>query len=119
MNEQVPTDLRTRTKQFALRIVRLYSALPNSTVVQVIGKQLLRSGTSVGVHYREAARARSDAEFISKFETGLQELDETTYWLELLVESEIMPAQRLAELQEESNELVAILVACVKNVKSR
>ena len=119
MNKNASIDLRTRTKQFALRIVRLYSALPSTTQAQVLGKQVLRSGTSVGAHYREAARARSDAEFISKLEAGLQELDETTYWLELLVESEIMPAQRLTELQEEANELMAILVTCVKNVKSR
>ena len=71
-------DLRKRTKDFALRIIRLYSSLPSSTVAQVIGKQVLRSGTSVGAHYREAFRSRSDAEFISKIEVGLQELEETT-----------------------------------------
>lgn len=70
-------DLRSRTKTFAVRIVRLYGALPKSTEAQVIGKQLLRSGTSVGAHYREAQRARSTAEFISKVEVGLQELEET------------------------------------------
>ncbi|MEJ7593698.1 MAG: four helix bundle protein [Planctomycetaceae bacterium] len=76
MNEEQkkPQDLKQRTKQFALRVIRLYSSLPNSTEAQVIGKQLLRSGTSVGAHYREATRARSDAEFISKIEGGLQEL---------------------------------------------
>ncbi len=73
------TDLKSRTKQFALRIVRLFSALPTTTVAQVIGKQLLRSGTSVGAHYREAYRSRSDAEFISKLEGGLQELEETDH----------------------------------------
>ena len=112
-------DLRSRTKQFALRIVRLYSALPNSTVAQVIGKQLLRSGTSVGAHYREASRARSDAEFVSKLEVGIQELDEATYWLELLVESEILTPEKLAALMEEANQLLAILVTCVKNAKAR
>jgi four helix bundle protein len=76
-DENKPVDLRTRTKQFALRIVRLFAALPKSTEAQVIGKQLLRSGTSVGAHYREANRARSEAEFISKLEAGLQELDES------------------------------------------
>ena len=74
-------DLKVRTKQFALRIIRVYSALPTTAVAQVIGKQILRSGTSVGAHYREAFRSRSDAEFISKLEGGLQELDETEYWL--------------------------------------
>jgi len=76
-NEPHPRqDLRERTKQFALRIIRLYAALPKSAVAQVVGKQMLRSGTSVGAHYREAWRARSDAEFVSKMEGALQELDE-------------------------------------------
>ena len=70
-------DLRKRTKEFALRIIKLYAALPKSTEAQVIGKQLLRSGTSVGAQYREACRAKSNADFISKIEGGLQELDET------------------------------------------
>ncbi len=81
-------DLKKRTKKFALRIIRLYSSLPKSTEAQVIGKQVLRSGTSVGAHYREACRSRSNAEFISKIEGGLQELEETIYWLELLIESD-------------------------------
>jgi four helix bundle protein len=85
MSQNSPPDLRTRTKQFALRIIRLYGALPSGNVAQVLGKQLLRSGTSVGAHYREGCRARSTAEFVSKLEVGLQELDESAYWLELLV----------------------------------
>ena len=76
---QPPTDLRGRTKQFALRVIRLFAALPNGIAAQTLGKQVLKSGTSVGAHYREACRARSDAEFISKIEGGLQELDETAY----------------------------------------
>ena len=80
-------DLRERAKKFALRIVRLYVALPKTTEAQVIGKQVLRSGTSVGAHYREAQRAKSNADFINKIESGLQELDETAYWLELLEEA--------------------------------
>jgi len=83
MNKQ-PSDLKVRTRQFALQIIRLYSSLPKTTEVQVIGKQMLRSGTSVGAHYREAHRAKSDADFINKIEGGLQELEETQYWLELL-----------------------------------
>src|SRR5438552_2299163 len=117
--DQRRQDLKLRTKQFALRIIRVYSALPSSTVAQVIGKQLLRAGTSVGAHYREAFRSRSDAEFISKLEGGLQELDETEYWLELLVDAEIMPAERLTELCNEANELIAIFTTCVKNAKSK
>jgi four helix bundle protein len=89
-----PAELKVRTKQFALRIVRLYSALPSSAVAQVMGKQLLRSGTSVGAHFREATRSRSDAEFISKVEGALQELEETVYWLELLGESEVINLKR-------------------------
>ncbi len=83
-------DLSKRTTEFALRIIRLYSALPKTTEAQVIGKQVLRSGTSVGAHYREARRAKSNADFINKIEGALQELDETSYWLELLVESDIV-----------------------------
>ena len=112
-------DLKTRTKGFALRVIRLYSALPNTTEAQVIGKQLLRSGTSVGAHYREGMRARSDAEFISKIEGGLQELEESCYWLELLVEATIFPEEKLAALMAEANELTAILITCVKNVKAK
>jgi len=114
-----PVDLKLRTKQFALRVIRLYTALPKRTEAQVIGKQLLRSGTSVGAHYREAMRARSNAEFISKIEGGLQELEESAYWMELLVESDIFPEERLSELVGEVNELTAILVTCVKNAKAK
>ena len=85
----------------------------------MIGRQLLRSGTSVGAHHREATRARSDAEFFSKVEGGLQELDETAYWLELLVGAGIMPEERLADLMADANGLTAILVACAKNAKAR
>jgi four helix bundle protein len=109
-------DLRVRTKEFALRIIRMYSALPQGQVAQVLGKQVLRSGTSVGAHYREVHRARSDAEFLSKMRLALQELDETAYWLELLVEAEIVPAARLVELQQETEELLAIFVTIAKKV---
>ena len=91
-----PADLKSRTKDFALRTIRLYSALPKTTVAQVIGRQLLRSGTSVGAHYREAVRGRSNAEFISKLGGGLQELEETLYWLELLTEAGVVGPERLA-----------------------
>ena len=113
-------DLRKRTKDFALRIIRLYSSLPtSSTVAQVIGKQVLRSGTSVGAHYREAYRSRSDAEFVSKIEVGLQEIEETVYWFELLIESELISEKRLKNLLEEASELTAIFVTSVKKVKQR
>jgi four helix bundle protein len=112
-------DLKERTKGFALRIIRPYSALPKTTVAQVLGKQLLRSGTSVGAHYREAIRSRSNAEFISKLEGALQELEETAYWIELLVESKIFTQARVAALMKEDDELTAILTTCVKNAKAR
>ena len=112
-------DLKRTYKSFALRIIKMYCALPKTTEAQVLGKQALRSGTSVGAHYREAKRARSDAEFISKTEGALQELDETGYWLELLVESDIVSKKRLSKLLSETEELLAILTTCTKNVKKR
>jgi four helix bundle protein len=114
-----PVELKARTKAFALRIIRLYAALPKTTEAQVIGKQLLRSGTSVGAHYRESTRSRSDAEFISKIEGALQELEESAYWLELIIESGVMPHERLADLINEADELTAVLVTCAKNAKRR
>lgn len=111
--------LTMRTKAFALRVIRLYVALPKTTEAQVLGKQLLRSGTSVGAHYREACRARSNAEFVSKLEGGMQELEESLYWFELLVDAEIVLAEKLKPLMDEANELMAILVTCVKNAKMK
>ena len=112
-------DLKTRTKGFALRVIRLYTALPKTTEAQIIGKQLLRSGTSVGAHYREGLRARSNAEFISKIEGGLQELEESCYWMELLAEAGIIPESDLSDLMDETNQLTAILVTCAKKIKDK
>jgi len=112
-------DLRKRTKSFALRIIKVYTSLHGTAVAQVLGRQLLKSGTSVGAHYREAFRSRSTAEFISKIEGGLQELEETKYWLELLVEADIVPARRLADLCGEAEELTAILTSAVLTAKRR
>ncbi|RME97973.1 MAG: four helix bundle protein [Chloroflexi bacterium] len=114
-----PPDLKKRTRDYALRIIKLYAVLPRSTEAQVLGKQLLRSGTSVGAHYREAQHAKSNADFISKIEGGLQELEESAYWLELLGESGIVPKHRLESLVSETTELLAILVTIVKKVKQR
>jgi four helix bundle protein len=118
-NEEAPQDLRSRTSEFALRIIRLYVSLPKSTEAQVIGKQVLRSGTSIGAHYREGYRAKSDADIINKFETSLQELDETDYWLDLLVKAGIVPAQRVEALIRETNELIAIFTTIVTKIKRR
>ena len=94
-------DLRNRTKQFALRIVEMFSVIPTSTQAQVLGKQVLRSGTSVGANYREAYRGRTKAEFIAKCGDSLRELEETAYWLELLVDGKIVAAEKLSALRQE------------------
>ena len=119
MSKTQDVELRARTKTFALRIVRLYVSLPKTTEAQVLGKQVLRSGTSVGAHYREAQRAKSNADFISKIEGALQELDETAYWLELLVEAKIVPEDKLAPLVKETDELIAIFVTIVNKMKHK
>ncbi len=112
-------DLRERTKKFALRVIKLYSSLPRRGDAQVLGGQILKSGTSVGAHYREACRAKSNADFVSKIEGALRELDETAYWLELIGQSEILPMKRLESLMLETEELMAILVTIVKSVKAK
>jgi four helix bundle protein len=112
-------DLHARTKKFALRIIRLYSAMPKTTEAQVIGKQLLRSGTSIGAQYCEAECARSLAEFISKLGGARQESRETIYWLELLATSGIVPQKRLTDLFDESKQLFAILTASINTAKRR
>jgi four helix bundle protein len=112
-------DLKERTREYALRIIRLYAWLPNSGEAQVLGRQVLRSGTSVGAHYREGMRAKSDADFINKIQGALQELEESAYWLELLQESGIVPVERLGSLRTETDELTAILTAIVKKVKNK
>ncbi len=119
MEKKVPQDLKTRTSDFALRIVRLYVSLPKSTEAQVLGKQVLRSGTSVGAQYREGNRAKSDPDMVNKFEGVLQELDETDFWLDLLVKAEIVPAKKLESLINETNELTAIFTSIVTKLKKR
>ncbi len=118
-DEQKKRDLKVRTKDFALRIIRLYSALSRKNAAGVIGQQLLRCGTSVGAQYREAARARSPAEFISKMQSATQELDETIYWLELLQESGLVEAALLQNLYREADELTRVFVVSVKTAKNR
>jgi four helix bundle protein len=110
-------DLAMRTKNFALQIIRLFSALPKTTEAQVIGRQVLRSGTSVGANYREAYRARSKPEFIAKCGDSLRELEETAYWLELLVDGKIVAPEKLSNLRQECSELIAIFVTILKRSK--
>jgi four helix bundle protein len=110
-------DLHDRTKRFALNIIRTFSTIPKTTEAQVLGKQLLRSGTSVGANYREAYRARSKAEFISKCGDSRRELEESAYWLELLIDGKIVPPKLLAALRQECDELIAIFVTILKRSK--
>lgn len=112
-----PGDLRSRTKQLALRVIKVATALPNNVVGWVIGKQLLRSGTSVGANYREACRARTPAEFASTLQIALKECEQTAYWLELLIEGDIVPEPRLGPLLGEVGEITAMLVASVNTTK--
>jgi four helix bundle protein len=119
MKSENPQDLKERTSDFALRIIQMYVRLPKTTEAQVIGKQVLRSGTSVGAQYREGHRAKSDADVVNKFEGVLQELDETDYWLDLLVKAGIVPLQKFGPLIKETNELIAIFVAIVTKIKKR
>ena len=109
-------DLKVRTRDFALRIIRLHSSLPRTTVAQVIGSQVLRSGMSVGANYREGMRARSHAEYATKLNLSLMELEETLYWLELLEES-VIKNREVAQLKAESGELSAIFVTLIKRAK--
>lgn len=112
-------DLKVRTRQYALRVIRLYMALPKTTEAQVIGKQMLRSGTSVGAHYAESQRAKSNADFINKIEGALQELEESAYWLDLLQDTEIFSKDLLVPLRQETEALIAIFVTIVRKVKTK
>jgi len=114
-----PHDLKDRTRDFALRIIRLYAALPKRSESQIIGKQILRSGTAVGANYREGLRARSKSEYAAKLNVGLMELEETLYWLELMEQAGIVPASRLALLKAETCELTAIFVVLIKMARTR
>ena len=111
-------NLKERTKQFALRIIRLFSSLPKTAEAQVLGKQLLRSGTSVGANYREAYRARSKSEFVAKCGDSLRELEESAYWLELLVDAEVIASEKLQGLRDECDELTAIFVTIIKQARA-
>lgn len=114
-----PEELRDRSKQFALRIIRLDRALPKTDEARILGKQVLRSGTSVAANYRAACRARSRAEFIAKLGTVIEEGDETLFWLELLVDSGLVPKQRMKDLVTEADELVAIFTASRNTARAK
>jgi four helix bundle protein len=110
-------ELRKRTKKFAIRIVNVFRALPRSPDAQTLGKQLLRSGTSVAANYRSVCRARSKAEFISRLGIVVEEADETVFWIELLAETDIVKGERLNDLLKEANELLAIFGASLRTSK--
>ncbi|HEX8877249.1 MAG TPA: four helix bundle protein [Phycisphaerales bacterium] len=110
-------EMKTRTRTFALRVIKLVDSLPTGRVSDVLGKQLLRSATSIGANYRAARRARSRAEFISKLGIVEEEADESSYWLELLADSGRVKASRLTELRDECEELLAIVVATIRSAK--
>jgi four helix bundle protein len=114
-----PERLKARTKQFAIRIVRVFKSLPRNDEARIIGKQLLRAGTSVAANYRAVCRSRSKAEFISRISVVVEEADETAFWLELLIETSIIPEVRLRDLLTEANELLAIFAASLWTAREK
>jgi four helix bundle protein len=116
MNEQ---QFKNRTKQLGVRIIRMVDALPQSRSADVIGRQILRSATSVGANYRAACRAKSPADIINKLKIVEEEADETLFWQELLIEAELVPQARLAELIAETDEILAMTVASIKTLRAR
>lgn len=117
-SKDAPQSLNQRTKVYVLRIIKLYNALPRASDAQIIGRQLLRSGTSVGANYREGSRARSNAEMKAKFGLCLHELEESAYWMELLVEAGIVSETALERLIDETNQLLAIFTTAIKRISA-
>lgn len=119
LKEKRRQDLKDRLRNYALRILHLYDSLPKHGSIHIITHQLARSGTSPGAHYREACLAKSNADFISKIEGALQELDESDYWLEMLATGEYVNLPKLKPLLDETNELIAIFVTMVTKTKAK
>ena len=111
-------QMKARTKNYAKRIVKLCEALPDKWVARTLGKQLLRSGTSVGANYRGVCRAKSTADFLNKLRIVEEECDESLFWMELLVECNLVKAARLNSLMQEANELLSIVVASAKTTRT-
>ncbi|MEK6302423.1 MAG: four helix bundle protein [Acidobacteriota bacterium] len=116
MNER---QFKDRTKSFALRVIKLVTSLRKGLVADVIGRQLLRSGTSVGANYRAACRGRSTADVVNKLGVVEEEADESLFWMELLVDAQIVSAKQLAPLMTETNEIIAMVVASIKTLRRR
>ncbi len=114
-----PSELKARTKRFGLDIIKLVGALPHQAAADVLGRQMLRSGTAIGAHYRAACRAQSQADFVAKLARAEEEADETSYWLELLDESGLVNLEGLPRVLVEVDELVAILTASRKTAMGR
>ena len=112
-------EFKERTRDVALRVIRMVDALPKSDGSSVIGKQLLRSGTSIGANYRAACRSKSTADMIAKMAIVEEEADETLYWIDLLVAARMIPANRVASLEKEVNEILAMIVASIKTLRSK
>lgn len=112
-------DLKKRTKQFGLRVIHLIEALPSSRAASVIGRNLLRSGTSVGANYRAASRARTRPDYISKLGMAIEQADESLYWMEMLVEAKLIPGEKLTALTKEANDIVAALTGSAKTRRAR
>lgn len=113
-----PAELKERTKAYGLRIIRLFEALPTRGIAaSIIGRQLIRSGTSVGANYRAACRAKSRADFISKMGTVEEEADESLYWLEMLMEAGMVKPERIQGLRAEGNEILAVVVSSINTAR--
>ena len=112
-----PEDMKARTRAFALRIIRLAESLPNTPTAKVIRNQMLRCGPSVGANYRAACRAKSKPDFVSKMGTVEEEADETIYWMELLIDAEIVKRPRIADLLDEADQILSIVISSIKTAK--
>lgn len=112
-------EIKLRTKKIGLHIIMLIDELPNKPSAWAIGKQIVRSATSIGANYRAACRAKSDADFINKLKIVEEETDETIYWLELIEESNMLPKESIQALKQETNEILSIVVASIKTVRNK
>jgi len=112
-------EFKRRTKQLAIRVIRLADALPGNTPASVIGRQVVRSATSVGANYRAACRAKSRADMVNKLKIVEEEADETLYWLELIIEADLIPETRLTDLVNETDEILAMTIASLKTLRAQ
>ena len=119
MTAMSPEQMKARTKALAIRAIRLVASLPRNPASDVIGRQLLKSGTSVGANYRAACRSRTDRDFLARMGTVEEETDESLYWMEVLIDADLMPRERLTDLMVETEEILRIVVASIKTARKR